>query len=138
MRSCFRSKRTSISDQFIVHSWWRKIGETHDKVDDTEVDIGSTRVRAGDAQSENNSVASEMGDDEGNELSHPHPVVSSAHYSDFASTLFKSTDLVKPQAVVRVGGNGEWGIHGIVGKEVIGGELLSSEGETVTQREVSD
>src|SRR5437667_10272206 len=36
-------------------------------------------------------------------------------------TLFKSTDLVKPQAVARVGGNGEWGIHGIIGKEVIEG-----------------
>src|SRR5438046_2149774 len=113
----------SISDQFIVRSWWRKIDETHDEVDDTEVDIGSTRVRAGDAQSENDGVASEIGDDEGNEQSYPRLAASSAHHSDFASTLFKSTDLMKPQAVARVGGNGEWGIHGIVGKEVIGGEV---------------
>ena len=31
---------------------------------------------------------------------------------------------VKLQSVARVGGNGEWGIHGIIGKEVIGGENI--------------
>ena len=30
---------------------------------------------------------------------------------------------VKPQSVARGGGNGEWGIHGIIGKEVIEGEV---------------
>ncbi|KAI9866923.1 MAG: hypothetical protein M1813_000320 [Trichoglossum hirsutum] len=39
---------------------------------------------------------------------------------DFAST---STDLVEPQPVAKVGGNGEWGIHGNIGKEVISGVL---------------
>ena len=121
VRARLRSKRMSISDQFIVRSWRRKIDETDDEVDDTEFDIGSTRVRADDAQSENGGVASEIGDGEGNEQSHHRPAASSAHHSDFTSTLFKSTDLVKPQAVARVGGNGEWGIHGIIGKEVIEG-----------------
>ena len=30
---------------------------------------------------------------------------------------------VKLQSVARVGGNGEWGIHGIIGKEVMGGRV---------------
>ncbi|KAI9779694.1 MAG: hypothetical protein M1839_007192 [Geoglossum umbratile] len=39
------------------------------------------------------------------------------------STLFKSTDRIEPQSIARVGGNFEWGIHGIIGKEVIQGEV---------------
>ena len=42
---------------------------------------------------------------------------------DFTSGLFKSTNRVEPQSVARVGGNGEWGIHGIIGKEVIEGKV---------------
>ena len=41
---------------------------------------------------------------------------------DFTSSLFKSTNRVELQSVARVGGgNGEWRIHGIIGKEVIKG-----------------
>ena len=81
------------------------IDETND--DGTKFEIGSTRVRAGDAQPKNDGVASDIGDGEGNEQSRLCPTTSSAHHSDLASTLFKSTDLVKPQSVARVGVKGK-------------------------------
>ncbi|KAH0536328.1 hypothetical protein FGG08_006782 [Glutinoglossum americanum] len=93
--------------------WLRMIDETDDEADDAKFEIGPTRVRAGDTQSENDGVAIEIGDGEGNEQSHLRPAASSAHHSDF----------VKPQSFARVGGNGEWGIHGITGKEVIEGKV---------------
>jgi hypothetical protein len=88
------------------------IDETDNKANKTEFEIG---VRAGDAQSEND------GEDSGQ--SHLHLAASSTHHSDFASTLLKSADRVEPQSVARVGSNGEWGIHGIIGKEVIEGKV---------------
>jgi hypothetical protein len=118
----FAIKETSISDQ-VTGPWFRVIDETDDEADDIKFDIDSTRVRAGDDQSENDGVASEIGDSENNGQSHPSPATSSAQHSDVGSTLFKPADYVKPQSVARVGGDGEWGIHGIIGKEVIGGEV---------------
>ena len=96
-----------VSDLFTVCSQWGTIDETDDEADGTEFEIGSTRVRAGDAQPKNDGVASEIGDGEGNEQSRLCPTTSSAHHSDLASTLFKSTDLVKPQSVARVGVKGK-------------------------------
>ena len=87
----------SISDQFIVRSWWRKIDDTDetdtDETDDTDKadeanKIGCVKVKA----------ASNIDGSNNNEL-------------------------VKPQSFVRVGGNGEWGIHGIIGSEIIDGKL---------------
>ena len=112
MRARLQSKRIGISDQFTVR---RMVGETDDEANETEFEIGGTRVRAGDAQFEN--------DGEDNGQSRPRPVASSTHHSDFDSTLFKSADRIESQSVARVGGNGEWGIHGIIGKEVIEGKV---------------
>ena len=56
----------SVSDQFIVRSWRGEIDETNYEADDTEFEIGCARVRAGDAQSENDSIASKIGDGEDN------------------------------------------------------------------------
>ncbi|KAH0559471.1 hypothetical protein GP486_004017 [Trichoglossum hirsutum] len=103
--------------------WLRVIDETDDEVDDIKFDVGGTKVRAGNDLSENNGVAGEVRDSEDSGQSRPSPAASSAQHSDVDSTLFKPTDLVKPQSVARVGGDGEWGIHGIIGKEVIGGEI---------------
>jgi hypothetical protein len=55
--------------------------------------------------------------------SHPRPPVWSTHHSDFGSAVLKSADRMESQLVARVGGNGERGIHEIIGKEVIGGEI---------------
>jgi len=104
----------SISYQFTVHSPWRTVDET-DEADGTGFETCCARVRAGDARSENDGVASEIED---NEQSHLRSAASSAHHSDIAST-----DLVRPQSFARVGGNGEWEIHGIIGKEVIEGKV---------------
>ncbi|KAI9774705.1 MAG: hypothetical protein M1839_001666 [Geoglossum umbratile] len=89
-----------------VNSPWRTI-ETDDEV---EVGIG-----AGDIQSESDSAS----ESEGHEQSHTSPAALSAHQP----ALFKSDDRVNAQSVARVGGNGEWGIHGIIGKEVIEGKV---------------
>src|SRR5438046_9715960 len=62
VRARLRSKRMSISDQFIVRSWRRKIDETDDEVDDTEFDIGSNRVRADYSMSVYGGVEIEIGD----------------------------------------------------------------------------
>ncbi|KAI9860943.1 MAG: hypothetical protein M1813_005622 [Trichoglossum hirsutum] len=104
--------------------WLRMIdgadNETDDETnaaDDTESNASSTRVRTGDTQSENDDVVCQIGDGDGNEQSHPHPAASPAHYSDFTSALLKSANHVEPQSVVRVG------IHGIIGKEVIEGNV---------------
>src|SRR5437773_2362479 len=104
----------SVSDQFIVRSWRGEIDETNYEADDTEFEIGCARVRAGDAQSENDSIASKIGDGGDNEQSLPRPAALSAYHSDFTSTPPKSTDLVKPQSVVRVEGNGEMGNHSLL------------------------
>ncbi|KAI9765892.1 MAG: hypothetical protein M1840_007033 [Geoglossum simile] len=90
----------------------RTIDVTDDEADSAE--FGSTRVRAGDIHSESDS-ASDIRGSEGREQAHPSPAALSAYYS----ALFKSDDRVEAQSVARVGGNGEWGIHGIIGKEVI-------------------
>ena len=58
-----QSKIMDVSDLFTVCSQWGTI----DEADGTEFEIGSTRVRAGDAQPKNDGVASEIGDGEGNE-----------------------------------------------------------------------
>jgi hypothetical protein len=52
---------------------------------------------------------SETENGEGREQTHPY------------SSAFDSR--IKAQSVARVGGNGEWGIHGIIGKEVIDGVI---------------
>jgi hypothetical protein len=91
------------------------VDETDDEANETEFETGGTGVRAGDAQSEN--------DGEDNGQSHSHPAASSTHHSDFDSALFKSADRIESQSFARVGGNGEWGIHGIIGKEVIKGKV---------------
>ena len=96
----------SISYQFTVHSPRRTVDET-DEADGTGFETCCARVRAGDARSENDGVASEIED---NEQSHLRSAASSAHHSDIASTLFESTDLMKPQPLARVEGNGEWGL----------------------------
>ena len=88
----------SRTDRFTV-SWLKTVDETDEETDD-EAEISCTRVRADDTQSESDGIASRL--------------------EDFAST---STDLVESQPVATVGGNGEWGIHGIIGKEVIDGVL---------------
>jgi hypothetical protein len=110
-----QTKRIGISDQFTVCFWQRMIDETDDEANETEFETGRTRVSAGDAQSEN--------DSEDNGQSHPHPVASSTHHSDFDSTLFKSADRIESQSVARVEGNGEWGIYGIISKEVVEGKV---------------
>jgi hypothetical protein len=115
VRAHLQSKRIGISDQFTVRSWRRMIDETDDEANETEFEIGGTRVRVSDAQSEN--------DGEDNGQSHPRPVASSTHHSDFDSALFKSADRIESQSVARVEGNGEWGIYGIIGKEVIEGKV---------------
>ncbi|KAI9778252.1 MAG: hypothetical protein M1839_008276 [Geoglossum umbratile] len=74
--------------------------ETDNETDDTKFGISCTRVRADDARPEADGIASQI--------------------EDFVST---STGPVEPQPVIRVGGNGEWGIYGIIGKEVINGVL---------------
>ncbi|KAI9773502.1 MAG: hypothetical protein M1839_002084 [Geoglossum umbratile] len=110
------SERNSESEDGLL---WKKrrrmIDETDDEANKTEFETGRTRVSVGDAQSEN--------DGEDNGQSHPHPAALSTHHSDFDSTLFKSADRIESQSVARVGGNGEWGIHGIIGKEVIEGKI---------------
>ena len=99
MRVHLHSKRISISYQFTVHSLWRTVDET-DEADSTVFETCCARVRAGNAHSENDGIASEIED---NEQSHLHSVQPHwAHHSDIAST-----DLVRPQSFVRVGGNGE-------------------------------
>ncbi|KAI9853669.1 MAG: hypothetical protein M1813_002029 [Trichoglossum hirsutum] len=98
-----------------IYSWRRMIDETDDEANETEFEIGGTRVRACDAQSKN--------DGEDNGQSHPHLAASSTHHSDFDSTLFKSADRIESQSVARVGENGEWGIHEIISKEVIEGKV---------------
>ncbi|KAH0545492.1 hypothetical protein FGG08_000493 [Glutinoglossum americanum] len=45
------------------------------------------------------------------------------HRPDCTSTSSKLADRVKAQSVAKVGGDREWGIHGIIGKEVIGGKV---------------
>ncbi|KAI9868543.1 MAG: hypothetical protein M1813_005987 [Trichoglossum hirsutum] len=102
------------------------IDETDDETDvadDIKFDASRTRVRASSDLSENDGVASEIGDSENNGQSRLSPAASSAQYSDIGSTLFKPANLVKPQSVARVGGDGEWGIHEIIGKEVIEGKV---------------
>ncbi|KAI9860345.1 MAG: hypothetical protein M1813_006234, partial [Trichoglossum hirsutum] len=108
------SETESETESFIVCFWQRMIDETDDEASETEFEIGGTRVRTGDAQSEN--------DGEDNRQSHPRPAALSTHYSDFNSALFKSADRIESQSVARVGGNGEWGIYGIIDKEVIEGK----------------
>ena len=105
----------SISYQFTVHSPWRTVDKT-DEADSTVFETCYARVRAGDARSENDSIVSEIED---NEQSHLHSAQPHrAHHSDITST-----DLVRPQLFAKVGGNGKWEIHGIIGKEVIEGKV---------------
>ncbi|KAI9770371.1 MAG: hypothetical protein M1839_003213 [Geoglossum umbratile] len=80
-------------------SWFKTIGETDEETDD-EAEISCTGVRADDTGSESDSIVGRL--------------------EDFASA---SADLVESQPVARVGDNGEWGIHGIIGKEIIDGVL---------------
>jgi hypothetical protein len=75
----------------------------------------STRVGAGDVLSEN--------DDEDNIQSHFRLAASQTHYSKFDSTLFKSADRIESKSFAKVEENSEWGIHGIIGKEVIDNEI---------------
>ena len=84
----------SISDQFIVRSRWRKIDDTDD-TDDTD--------KADEA-------------DEADKFGCRVKAASNIDGSD-------DNELVKPQLFARVGGNGEWGIHGIIGSEIIDGKL---------------
>ncbi|KAI9770207.1 MAG: hypothetical protein M1839_003235 [Geoglossum umbratile] len=85
----------SLVERRQVRSWRRMIDETDDEANETE-----TMDKA-----------------------IPRTAASSTRHSDFNSTLFKSADCIESQSVARVGGNGEWGIHGIIGKEVIEGKV---------------
>ncbi|KAI9765646.1 MAG: hypothetical protein M1840_007203 [Geoglossum simile] len=77
--------------------WLRTADETDDEIDNFKPGVSCTRARA---RSESDGIACQI--------------------EDFAST---TTDIVEPQPVARVGCNGEWRIHGIIGKEVIDGVL---------------
>jgi hypothetical protein len=96
-----------------VHPRWR-IEETDVETDSTKFD--SPSARASDIQSKGN--ARDVGNGESHEQAHLSSGALPAHL-----TLSESDDRMTAQSVARVGGNGEWGIHGITGKEVIGGEL---------------
>ncbi|KAI9764580.1 MAG: hypothetical protein M1839_005806 [Geoglossum umbratile] len=96
-----------------VYPRWR-IEETDVETDSTEFDTPSANTA--DIQSKGN--ARDVGNGESREQAHLSSGALPAHL-----TLSESDDRVKAQSVARVGGNGKWGIHGIIGKEVIGGEL---------------
>jgi hypothetical protein len=49
VRVNLQSKRIGISNLFTVHSWWRIIDETEDEANETEFEIGSTKVKMGNA-----------------------------------------------------------------------------------------
>ncbi|KAI9765645.1 MAG: hypothetical protein M1840_007202 [Geoglossum simile] len=84
--------------------WLRTADDTDDETDGeddgTKFGVSCTKARVRDSRSESDGIASQI--------------------EDFASN---PTDLVEPNPVARVGCNGEWGIHGIIGKEVIQGVI---------------
>jgi hypothetical protein len=94
------------------------INETDSEVDSAGFEIIGTKYREGDAQSKNDDSISEIGNGEGIGQSYSSLAALSAHH-----LKFESANRVKPRSVARVGGDGEWGIHGIIDKEVIEGKV---------------
>ena len=93
------------------------------------------RVRAGDVQSKADGIASEIEASEENGQSHPRSATSAASHSDLTSntppecrrSVARSDDDYDPSNPAKSNiantVDGEWRIHGIIGKEVIRGEI---------------
>ncbi|KAI9784938.1 MAG: hypothetical protein M1839_001133 [Geoglossum umbratile] len=101
------------SEGSIRKSRW-SIEETDVETDSTEFD--SPSAKAADIQSKGN--ARDVGNGKSHEQAHLSSGALLAHL-----TFSESDDRVKAQSVARVGSNSEWGIHGIIGKEVIEGKV---------------